>query len=125
MAEQVFHKGPAGMGILWGFAGVGLVAGAVVGYQLGSRLSFHGYRHAIWIGYLVHGIAYVWFALANFFGAVVAITISRLAQGANNVQNRTMLLRHVPDALRGRVFTAMEAIQNITMVASETEWNVM
>lgn len=118
MAEQVFHRGPAGMGILWGFAGVGLVIGAFVGYQLGKRLTFRGYTHAVWIGYFIHGAAYVWFAMAGFFGAVLAITVSRTAQGANNVQNRTMLLRHVPDALRGRVFTAMEAILNITMVAS-------
>jgi MFS family permease len=118
MAQQIFHRGPAGLGILWGFAGVGLVLGAVVGYQLGKRLTFHGYKHAVWIGYFIHGAAYVWFALADFLGAVVAITISRTAQGANNVQNRTMLLRHVPDALRGRVFTAMDAILNITMVAS-------
>lgn len=118
MAEQVFHRGPAGMGVLWGFAGIGLVIGAFVGYQLGRRLTFAGYRHAVWIGYLVHGLAYVWFALSGFFGAVAAITVSRIAQGANNVQNRTMLLRHVPDALRGRVFTAMDALQNITMVAS-------
>ena len=118
MGEQVFHRGPAGMGILWGFAGVGLVLGAVVGYQLGRHLTFNGYKHAVWIGYFIHGAAYVWFAVADFLGAVLAITVSRTAQGANNVQNRTMLLRHVPDALLGRVFTAMEAILNITMVAS-------
>jgi hypothetical protein len=38
--------------------------------------------------------------------------------GANNVQNRTMLLRTVPDELRGRVFTAMEAIMSVTMLVS-------
>jgi MFS family permease len=118
MAEQVFHRGPAGMGILWGFAGVGLVIGGVIGYQFGNRLTFKEYKHAVWIGYFIHGAAYVWFALADFLGAVCAITISRTAQGANNIQNRTMLLRHVPDALRGRVFAAMEAILNLTMVAS-------
>ncbi|MBC8167632.1 MAG: hypothetical protein H7Y20_17405 [Bryobacteraceae bacterium] len=38
--------------------------------------------------------------------------------GANNVQNRTMLLTHVPDALRGRVFSASEAMNNATMMVS-------
>lgn len=118
--EIVFNRGPAGMGILWGFAGVGLVLGGLLGHYLGRRLSYGAYLHAVWIGYFIHGAAYVLFSLGNFLNAIIFITLSRVAVGANNVQNRTMLLRHVPDELRGRVFTAMDAILNTTMLLSLT-----
>jgi MFS family permease len=118
--EVVFDRGPAGMGILWGFAGVGLVLGGLVGHYLGRRLTYGGYLHAVWIGYFIHGAAYILFSVGNFLNAIVFITLSRMAMGANNVQNRTMLLRYVPDELRGRVFTAMDAILNTTMLLSLT-----
>ena len=116
--ETVFNRGPAGMGILWGFAGVGLVLGGILGHQLGARLNYQQYLYAVGIGFFIHGLAYVGFSLASFWGSVAFITISRTAMGANNVQNRTMVLRTVPDNLRGRVFTAMEAILNVTMLLS-------
>ena len=116
--ETVFNRGPAGMGILWGFAGVGLVFGGILGHQLGNRLTYRQYLYAVGIGVFIHGLADVGFSLASFWGAVAFITVSRTAMGANNVQNRTMVLRTVPDALRGRVLTALEAILNITMLLS-------
>jgi hypothetical protein len=89
-----------------------------VGHYLGRKLTYRGYLHAVWIGYFIHGAAYILFSIGTFLNAIVFITISRMAMGANNVQNRTMLLRHVPDELRGRVFTAMEAILSTTMLFS-------
>jgi hypothetical protein len=118
MGEQVFLRGPAGMGVLWSMAGVGLVLGGLLAYWLGRHLSFRGYLHAVWIGYLIHGAAYVLFSLGTFAEACFWIMVSRTAVGANNVQNRTMLLRIVPDRLRGRVFTATEAALNTTMLLS-------
>ncbi|HYO81888.1 MAG TPA: MFS transporter [Bryobacteraceae bacterium] len=118
LGEQVFRRGPAGMGILWGMAGVGLVIGGFLGLYLGRRLSYGQYIHAVWIGYFLHGAAYVLFSLGSFIEACIWITVSRTAMGANNVQNRTMVLRIVPDALRGRVLTTMEAVLNATMLVS-------
>jgi MFS family permease len=116
--EVVFNRGAAGIGLIWGFAGIGLVLGGVIGHRLGKRLSFEGYKHAIWIGMLVHGLSYVLFSLGNLTNALVFITLSRVAMGCNNVQNRTMLLTHVPDEFRGRVFTTIDAMMNGTMMAS-------
>jgi MFS family permease len=118
--QQVYHRGPAGVGLIWGFAGVGLVLGGVLGHSLGRRLSYPRYLHAIWIGFLVHGLAYVLFSLGDLLNAVVFITLSRVAMGANNVQNRTMLLKHVPDVMRGRIYTTVEAMSNATMMISLT-----
>ena len=118
LGEQVFRRGPAGMGVLWGMAGVGLVLGGFVGLYLGRRLSWHQYVHSVWIGYLIHGLAYILFSLGSFAEACFWIVASRTAMGANNVQNRTAVLRAVPDALRGRVLTTMEAVLNATMLIS-------
>jgi MFS family permease len=116
--EVVFNRGAAGIGLIWGFAGIGLVLGGVLGHWLGKHLSFEKYKHAIWIGMLVHGVSYVLFSVGNLWNALFFITLSRVAMGCNNVQNRTMLLTHVPDEYRGRVFTTVEAMMNGTMMAS-------
>lgn len=118
--EVVFQRGPAGVGLIWGFAGVGLVLGGVIGHVLGRKLNYKQYLHAIWIGFAIHGASYVLFAVSDLMGAILFITISRMAMGANNVQNRTMLLHHVPDAYRGRVFTTIDAMNNATMMISLT-----
>jgi MFS family permease len=118
--ELVYNRGPAGIGPIWGFAGIGLVLGGILGHSLGAKLTYRRYLHAIWIGFLIHGGAYVLFSLGDLMNAIFCIMISRIAMGANNVQNRTMLLRHVPDALRGRIYTTVEAMLNATMMVSLT-----
>lgn len=117
--EVVFHKGPAGIGLIWSMAGFGLVAGGILAHRLGPRLSFHGYKIAISIGYLVHGIAYVLYAIMpTIWLASLCIGVSRMAMGSNNVLNRTMLLTHVPDQFRGRIFATSDMLLNATMMLS-------
>lgn len=116
--EVVFRRGAAGVGLIWSFAGIGLVLGGLLGHRLGKRLSYGQYLHAVWIAFLVHGGAYVLFAVGNLLHALIWITISRLAMGSNNVMNRTMLLKHVPDHLRGRVFTTVQAMSEAVMMLS-------
>ena len=53
--EVVFNRGAAGIGLIWGFAGIGLVIGGVLGHWMGKRLTFEMYKHAVWIGMFVHG----------------------------------------------------------------------
>ncbi len=116
--KAVYNRGAAGIGLIWGFAGVGLVIGGIVGHQLGRRLKYRQYLHAVWIQFLVHGLAYVAFSQADLFGGICFIALSRIAMGSTNVQNRTMLLTHTPDIMRGRVFSTAEAMNNATMMVS-------
>lgn len=119
--EEVFHRGPAGIGIIWSAAGVGLVAGGIFAHRAGRRLGFNGYKKAISIGYLIHGSAYVLFAIMpTIWLAALFVGISRIAMGSNNVLNRTMLLTHVPDHYRGRVLSTSEMILNLAMMLSLT-----
>jgi len=120
VGERVFLGGPAVVGLIWGFAGIGLVLGGFLGHFIGRRLTYQGYLHTVWINYLIHGLSYALFSIGNLATALVFITISRMSMGSNNVLNRTMLLTHVPDRYLGRVFTTIEGMLNATMLASLT-----
>jgi MFS family permease len=66
--ELVYHKGAAGIGIIWGCAGIGLIVGGTFAFWLGKHISFRGYKRTISICYVVHGITYVVFSLTPYFG---------------------------------------------------------
>jgi MFS family permease len=123
--EIVFQAGPAGIGWIWGSAGLGLVAGGVLAHRLGRQLTFDKYKTSVTYLLFVHGAAYVLYALMPTLAAAAAlIALSRLAMGANNVLHRTMLLTHVPDEFRGRVFSTIEALMQVTMMLSMTAASV-
>lgn len=117
--ESVFAHGPSGTGILWGFAGLGLVAGGLAARKWEGHIDFHRYKHTVTITFLLHGLFYMMFSVAaGIWQAAAWIFLSRLCVALNSVMNRTMLLLHVPDRLRGRVFTASEGIVNGVMMIS-------
>ena len=117
--EVVFNRGPAGIGILWGCAGVGLIVGGTAAHWLGPRLSFRRYKQLVGACYVVHGGAYVVFSQTRSFGwALVFIAVSRAAVAISAVLNTTLVLRHVTDAFRGRVFSTNESLVWATMMLS-------
>lgn len=119
--ENVFHKGAAGIGVLWGCAGFGLLCGGVLAHWLGPRLSFEGYKKTIVFVYLVHGGAYVIFSqMESFVWACFFVGLSRCAVAVSSVLNFSQLLRHVPDEFRGRVFSTFETLTWGTMMLSMT-----
>ena len=119
--ELVFHRGPAGIGTLQGFAGVGLVVGGVYAHWLGKRIDFEQYKRAIVVCYVVHGLSYVLFSqMRNFFAALAFMALSRAAVGVSSVLNASQLLRHVSDEYRGRVFATMESMTWSVMMVSMT-----
>ena len=94
--EIVFNRGPAGIGTIWGCAGVGLVIGGAVAYKLGPRLSFRNYKRTIAICYICHGGSYILFSqMRSFAWALVFIAVSRAAVGVSSTLNMMQLLRHV------------------------------
>ncbi len=117
--ELVFHRGPEGIGFIWTAAGIGLLCGGMVAYQLGRRLKFDGYKRTIVFCYIVHGGAYVVFSQMRGFGwALVFIALSRAAVGISSILNMSQLLRRVSDEFRGRVFSTMESMQWSVMMIS-------
>ena len=117
--EVVFRRGSTGTGLIWSAAGVGLVLGGLLSHGIGERLSFEQYKHAVTLSFLVMGLSYMTFSLMpTIWGAMIFIALSRVAMGTNSVLNRTILLTHVPDALRGRVFTSVDVLLNSSMMIS-------
>ena len=117
--EQVFHRGPSGIGSLWGFAGIGLLAGGAIGHYAGTRVTFAGYKRTITVSYLLHGAAYMFFSQAESYAlALVMMMFSRVGMAVTTVLNNAQLLRHTPNEFRGRVFSTMESIRWSVMIVS-------
>ena len=117
--EVVFNRGAAGIGIIWGCAGIGLLVGGAIASWLGRRLSFDGYKLAVFIDYIVHGGAYVLFSQMRRFDLALAfILISRASIAVNSVLNYSYLLRTVSDQYRGRVYATMETLTWAMMMLS-------
>jgi MFS family permease len=117
--EQVFHRGAAGIGEIWGFAGIGLLLGGALGHITGQRASFAGYKRAVTVSYVLHGVAYMLFSQASGFAAALALMLfSRVGMAVTSVLNQSQLLRHIPDQYRGRVFATMESLRWCVMIVS-------
>lgn len=119
--EIVFNRGPAGIGEVWGCAGLGLLFGGGIAYWLGERISFAGYKRTISICYILHGSTYIIFSqMRNFYWALVFIGLSRAAVAVSSVLNMSQLLKHVSNEYRGRVFSTMESMVWSVMMVSMT-----
>ena len=71
------------------------------------------------LAYAVHGGAYVVFGqMPTMAWACLFITISRGAVAVSSVMNFSLLLRHVEDRFRGRVFATVESLTWGTMMLS-------
>ena len=117
--EIVFNRGPEGIGVIWGSAGIGLLIGGGFAYWLGQRVGFRGYKRTISICYVIHGGSYVIFSqMRNFYWALVFIALSRAAVAVSSVLNVNQVLAHVSDEFRGRVFATIESMVWSTMMIS-------
>jgi len=117
--DLVFHRGAAGIGIVWGCAGVGLLCGGAFAHWLGKHIGFDGYKRTIAICYVIHGAAYIVFSqMERFWLALLFIGLSRAAVAVSSVLNFSQLLRNVSDEYRGRVFATIESLTWAVMMLS-------
>jgi len=117
--EVVFNRGAAGIGTIWGCAGIGLLVGGAFANWLGRGLSFKDYKLAVFIDYIVHGVTYVLFSrMQRFELALLFILVSRAAMAVNSILNYSYLLRTVSDQYRGRVFSTIETLTWTMMMLS-------
>ena len=117
--EQVFHRGPEGIGTIWAFAGVGLLLGGALGHFTSRRTGFTGYKRTVTAAYIVHGGSYMLFSQAtDYSSALFLMLLSRLGMAVTSVLNNLQLLRHTPNVFRGRVFATMESLRWSVMIVS-------
>lgn len=117
--EQVFHRGAAGIGAIWGFAGIGLLIGGGIGHIAGRRASYAGYKRTVTLSYLAHGFTYMLFSqAASFTMALMWMMFSRVGMAVTSVLNNSQLLVHTPDKYRGRIFATMETLRWSVMMVS-------
>jgi MFS family permease len=117
--EIVFNRGAAGIGTIWGCAGLGLLFGGAIAHWLGKRISFEQYKVVIFIDYIVHGGTYILFSrMQQFQLALIFIFISRAAIAVNSVLNYSYILKTVADQYRGRVFSTIETFTWTMMMLS-------
>ncbi len=100
-ARDVLHTGAGGYGLVVSAVGVGAAAGALGIAALGSRIR-HG-RVAVGAAG-AFGVLLAASALAGgVVSAVLLFVLAGLAMTANGITANTLLQRHAPDHLRGRV----------------------
>ncbi len=117
--EQVFHRGASGIGLIWGFAGVGLLIGGALGHLIGRRAAFRTYKRVITVAYITHGAAYIVFSeMQAFWLALLFICASRVGMAVTSVLNYSQLLQHTRDEFRGRVFATLESVRWAVMMLS-------
>ncbi len=117
--EQVFHRGASGIGMIWGFAGVGLLIGGALGHLIGRHAGFRAYKRTITVAYITHGATYVVFStMDSFWLALAFICASRVGMAVTSVLNFSQLLRHTRDEYRGRVFATLESVRWAVMMIS-------
>jgi MFS family permease len=103
----------AGVAALYAASGVGLFIGMLIARRVGAHLELHK-ATAKFIGWtlLAHGIIYAVMGLAPaLWMACALMLLSRALLGVEFAVQETLLMRIVPDGLRGRITTSDRAAE--------------
>jgi MFS family permease len=101
IADQKFHAGARGLGILMGAAGVGALLGAL---SLATRVTLKGYGRLIGFAAIGFGVSLIAFSLVRSFWLGVAFLLPvGFAMMTQMAASNTLIQSMVPNALRGRV----------------------
>jgi len=109
-ADDIFHRGARGLGVLMGAMGVGAVVGALT---LARRTELSGLGRVMVIGGVTTGACYLAFAFSPFFYLSLALmplvgySVMRQMASAN-----TTIQTLIPDEYRGRIM----ALYSMTVV---------
>lgn len=103
LAKNTFDAGDIGYGLIVSLWGGGMVVGSILMGVLGDRAGLIGLYLA---SIFVTAIAFVGVGFSPGFGlALAALAVAGTSNGIDNVATDTILQKHVPDALLGRVFS--------------------
>lgn len=101
IADQTFHSGARGLGILMGATGVGALLGAL---NLASRVGLRGYGRIIAFAAIGFGLSLIAFSAARSLWLGVAFLLPvGFAMMTQMAASNTLIQSMIPNALRGRV----------------------
>jgi MFS family permease len=101
IADQTFHAGARGLGILMGASGVGALLGAL---SLASRVGLRGYGRTIAFAAIGFGLSLIAFSVVRRFWLGVAFLLPvGFAMMTQMAASNTLIQSMIPNALRGRV----------------------
>jgi len=114
---QIFKAGDAGIGALYSARGFGALIGPLV-IQALVKQDTEKLRNAMWIGFMMSGVGYCFFALAGWLGtiglAVVALVFAHFGGGITWTISSVLLQQTTPDRFRGRVFAVDNGLATLT-----------
>jgi MFS family permease len=114
------YSADAGVAILYTAAGIGLFIGMMLARRVGSQVEINGLT-ARFIGWtlILHGTLFAVCGIApNLFCAALLILVSRAIIGVEFGVQDTLLMRSIPDRLRGRVAITDRAAEILIMSLS-------
>jgi MFS family permease len=101
IADQTFHSGARGLGILMGASGVGALLGAL---SLASRVGLQGYGRTIAFAAIGFGLSLIAFSTVRSLWLGVAFLLPvGFAMMTQMAASNTLIQSMVPNELRGRV----------------------
>src|ERR1051325_234094 len=121
-AGQRGISGDSAVATLYFSGGLGLFIGMMIARRLGNHFEFLGKTHSLigW-GLLVQGFLFALIGVTpNLWSACLFLFLGRVVLGAEFGVQDTLLMKLVPDKLRGRVITTDRATELLTWSLSTT-----
>jgi len=121
-AGQRGISGDSGVAALYFAGGLGLFIGMMIARRVGQHFEFLGKTHAfIGWGLLLQGFLFALIGvMPNLWFGCLFLFLGRIVLGAEFGVQDTLLMRLVPDKLRGRVITTDRASEFLTWSLSTT-----
>ena len=119
-----FGLGPLGIGLMYSARGVGALVGPLL---LRRRVTEPSRLYGVLAGSMaVFGLGYLALALTSWFWLVlVLLTVAHAGGGANWTLSTYGLQTAVPDALRGRVFSADYTLATLIIAGSQVAFGLL
>jgi MFS family permease len=115
LAKQ-FDAGSVGYGLIVAFWGLGMIVGAWIAGRVANEWNEPPWMLA---GMCALAIGLALCAIFPWFEAILAVTlVGGFGNGVVNVTRQGVVQRRAPDAVRSRVFAAVEAVGNVSFIGS-------
>jgi predicted MFS family arabinose efflux permease len=119
-----FGLGPVGVGLMYSARGVGALLGPLLLRERATRPA--ALRGVLASSMAVFGLGYLALAVTPWFVAVLALlVVAHAGGGANWILSTYGLQATVPDALRGRVFSADYMLATLVIAGSQVAFGLL